>query len=890
MPLVAKTRSFFRTLFRRQHAERSLSAELESYVEERIAKGIAAGVPPAESRRRVLAELGGVESLKEEVRDAWLGRGIESTLQDLRYACRTLRRSPAFTLVVVATLALGIGANLTMFSLLRSVLWRPLPYPQSDRIVSLGVDVRSVSNAGATPQEVIALAQHAQSLEHVSTIDFADRNLFYEGQSERVTAANISDNFLPLLGARPAQGRLLHAATDTSPQQPLAALISDDLWHRRFSADPRVVGKALRLDDWNVQIAGVLPPAFRLFLPPSVSGEESADVWLPYRLDPTDPYRGVPVIARLKAGVTLSRANAELQRLAAQFQRDYPDLYSGAKAWQSSSFDLANANLHFTAYPIRDEITREARPALLFLSLAVALVLLIACVNVANLILARNSIRRRELEIRRTLGAGRSRIVRQLLLESLLLALASAAIGLFVAHFALRALAHQGASYIPLQSRIGMDSSVALFALLLSIVTTLIFGLLPAFRFTSEKGGQALRTGRSITLGSGARRLQRVLVVAEIALSIVPLVCSGLMLRSFVNLLNAPLGFNPSQVVTARVPFDAKRYPTTGQRFSLLRGILDHVRALPGVHDASAANPLPLAGQERRRVGRADRSDAPPVLATQQFALPGYLHAIGTPLLAGRDLTDADITADRAVVLIDEGLAKNLFPEGAVGKRLAVYRTGWHSDLEIIGVTARMRATSIRDDKVSHFILPFAKYPSEMSLVIQTPLSAAQIAPSLRAAVDAAHAGRPAYDVRSMRSYVLASIGDTRFVMLVLAIFAGASVLLTAVGLYGTLAYLTAQRTSEFGIRLALGSDVRSLVSIVVKESVILAALGSLLGLLAVTAVTGFLRQMLYGVQPFDGITLSTVVSLFLVLALCAAVVPAWRVTRIDPQNCLRSE
>jgi putative ABC transport system permease protein len=488
-------------------------------------------------------------------------------------------------------------------------------------------------------------------------------------------------------------------------------------------------------------------------------------------------------------------------------------------------------------------------------------------------------------------GAGRTRIIRQLLTESLVLAVASAAIGLFCTRFGLEAIGRLGASHIPLQSRIGMDAPVTLSALVLSVVTSMLFGLLPAWRLASGKTGHRLTAGRTETAGSGARRLQRTLVVAEVALSIVPLACGGLMLRSFLNLMHSPVGFDPANVVTAKVPVNLKTYPQTEQRWALLRDVLDRVRALPGVQSVSATNPLPLAAdQQTRRVGRADQPGAPPILATQQIAIPGYLGVIGTPLREGRDFTADDIAAQRDVTIIDERLAKRLWPEGAIGRRLAVYRTGWRQDLEVVGVTVPVRVTRVRDESIPHCMIPILFYPNEMSLAIKTHETAERMAPGIKLAVKAAHGGRPAFDIRPMSGYVSDSIGDTRFIMFVLAAFAGASVLLAAVGLYGTLAYLTAQRTREFGIRLALGSSVKAIVAIVIRESVLLAAAGAAMGLIGVAAVTGAIRELLYGVRPLDGMTLVGVVGLVGIVALGAASVPAWHATRIDPQTSLRSE
>lgn len=878
MQVANKIKRLLGNLLRRDQVEATLDAELRAYVEELTDRNIAKGMPREVARRHAMVEAGGIEQIKEKVREAWLGQGIEATFQDVRYACRSLLRSRGFAAVVVATLALGIGANLTMFSLMRAVLWRPLPYPEPNRIVMIQVDARNVPNAGATRGEVRGLKERSRSLQQVSMIDPVGANLEYAGEMEHVAAAYVSDDFLPLLGARAALGRTLDSRIDEGGQQVFAILISDELWRRRFSADPGVIGRAVRINNLDMQIAGVLPPGFRLFLPPSVNPSEQIDVWFPSGIDATLPYRGIPIAARLRPGVTLDQANAELQTLVEQFAREHPEAYTGGKA-------------RFTARRLHDEMTREARPALFLLSGAVGFVLLIACVNVANLMLARGSARQRELEIRRALGAGKTRIIRQLLTESLVLAVASAAIGLLCARFGLEAIGRLGASHIPLQSRIGMDAPVTLLALVLSVVTSMVFGLLPAWRLASGKTGHRLTAGRTETAGSGARRLQRTLVVAEVALSIVPLACGGLMLRSFMNLMHSPLGFDPANMVTAKVPVNLKTYPQTEQRWALLRDVLDRVRALPGVQSVSATNPLPLAAdQQTRRVGRADQPDAPPILATQQIAIPGYLGVIGTPLSEGRDFTADEIAAQRDVTIIDEGLAKRLWPEGAIGKRMAVYRTGWRQEVEVVGVTVPVRVTRVRDESIPHFMIPMLFFPNEMSLVIKTHETAERIAPGIKAAVDAAHGGRAAFDIRPMSGYVSDSIGDTRFIMFVLAAFAGASVLLAAVGLYGTLMYLTAQRTREFGIRLALGSSGKVIVAIVIRESVLLAAAGAALGLIGVVSVTGAIRELLYGVRPLDGVTLVCVVGLVGIVALGAASVPAWRATRIDPQASLRSE
>jgi predicted permease len=890
MRTYRQIKRFLGNLLHRRRAEDALGAELSAYLDEMTDRKIGNGMHPEEARRQASMEAGGIQQIKEEVRDAWLGQGVETALKDVRYGCRSLVRSPGFTAAVVVTLALGIAANLTIFSVMRAVLWRPLPYPEPNRIVEIQVDARNVANTGATRRELLSLQERSRCLEDVSTVDGADANLEYAGTSEYVTAASGSDNFLPLLGARPALGRALDSRVDASAQGPLAVLISDQLWQRRFSADPAVIGKSIRVNDIDVQIAGVLPAGFRLFLPPSITDLEDVDIWFPYRIDPIEPYRGVPLLARLRPGVTLEQANAELQMLAVQFERENPGFYSGPNGWQASPFDRGpGAKVHFAARLLQDDMTSEVRPRLFLLSALVVFVLVIACVNVANLLLARGLARQRELSIRRSLGAPRSRLIRQLLAESLVLALVSAGIGLLSAQIAVKTIAHQNAWHFPLQARVAIDGPVMVFALFLSVVTSILSGAIPAWRLATNSTGQ-LRAGRSETTRSAARRLQRILVVMEIALSIVPLVCGGLMLRSFLNLLHTPLGFDPSNVVTASIPLDSKRYPTLEQRWILLRSVLDKTRAIPGVEAASAVDVLPLQGQATRRVGREDRPDSPPILASQQFAFPGYLHTIRTALLQGRDFTDEDITKDRPVAIIDQELARRLWPEGAIGKQLVIYRTGRRDVVEVIGVTNSARLTRVRDQNTPRFLFPYGKYPSGMSLVIRTPTSADKLAPQIKAVVDKVRPGQAVLDVRGMRDYVSDSMGDTRFMVFALTVFAAASVLLAAVGLYGTLTYLTLQRTREFGIRLALGSSRKAIIAIVVQETAILTLVGTALGLLGASVMVGTIRGMLYGVRPLDGMTFVGVVGLVGIIALGSATIPAWRAAGIDPQISLRSE
>lgn len=877
MPLRPRVASLLRTLLRQRTLERELDDELQGCLEELIARKRSAGFAPEQARREALLELGGIERVKEEVRDGRVGQEIITTLRDIRFAGRLLGRSPGFAVVATLTLALGIGANVAVFSVMRSVLWRSLPYPDADRLVLLQVDARGVVNAGAAPGEVLDLRARSRLLDSLETINGVDAHVYVNGEYERVAAASVTDGVLTLLGAAPlAMGRMLHAAEDVG-EWVRSVVISDGLWRRSFGGDPAALGRQVQINNLDVQIVGILRPGFRLFLPPDTLAAEEIDVWFPTGLQQTRDHRGAPVLGRLQAGATLEQAQAELDALAAQFVADHQAAYPGGA-------------LRLSVHPLREALTVEVRPALLALAGAVAFVLLIACVNVANLMVARGKAREREFVVRRALGASRARLVRQLLAESLLLAAAGAAGGLLLGYLGVELVEWLRPSHLPRQSQIAIDGTVVLFTVTLSALTPLVLGVLPAVRLASDRGSASLHAGRADTAAPGTRRLQRALVIVEVALSIVPLVAAGLMLRTFVNLTQAPIGFEPSNVLTARIPIAFRKFRETDARWALFREVLHRVRQLPGVDDVSAGGPLPFGPWHvTRRYGRDEDPLAPLSLGTQQSTMPGYLRVMGTVLREGRDFRIDDFDARRQVVIVDERIARQLWPDGAIGKRL-VYLVGRSRiALEVIGVTNAVRVTRVRDEGLPHFFVPYHLYATDMSLVIKTRESAAALGPAIKRAVEPLGTGRAVFDVRPMSDYVAQSIGDTRFTLLILLGFAGASLLLAGVGVYGTLAYLISQRTKELGVRMALGASAGRLVAMVVGEGAALAAVGGVIGLAGAVAAMGALRRLLYEVTPFDGLTLVFVCLIVAAVAILAAARPAWRAARIDPTVALRS-
>jgi len=516
-------------------------------------------------------------------------------------------------------------------------------------------------------------------------------------------------------------------------------------------------------------------------------------------------------------------------------------------------------------------------------------VLLIACVNVANLLLVRAKTRERELAVRRALGATRLRLVRQLLAENLVLAAIGGASGLLLARLGVGVLDWLRPVHLPRQSEIAIDGAVMLWTAGLTVVSSVLFGLVPALAFTHHAHGQPLHSSRAGSLMLRSRHLHRGLVLSEVALSIVPLIAAGLMLRTFTNLLTAPIGFDPAQVVTARISLNLREFSTVDRRSGFYRDAIARVRELPGVEAASVGGPLPFApAQTTERLWRSGDREATTSIGMQQSIMPGYFSVMAIPLRGGRDISDDDIRHRRRVAVVDERLAALLWQGDAIGKRLSV---GYSKQpLEVVGVAGNIRARDIRDSGTPMIYVPSHVYEIEQTIVVKTRAPLSTIGPAIKQTVEALGPGRPVFDIRVMDDVVEASIDNTRFTMLVLSGFAVASLVLAGVGLYGTLAYLTSQRTQEFGVRLALGATATSILRLVIHEGCLLTGLGAALGLAGAIAVTRVLRELLYGVTPLDGLTIATVVALVLAVALIAVGIPAVRAGRVDPMTALRAE
>ncbi|HXW08106.1 MAG TPA: ABC transporter permease [Vicinamibacterales bacterium] len=863
-----------RALRRARHADRDLDEELRAYVDARAASYERQGRAPADARRAALIEVEGIEQVKERVRDVRIGSTVEAAARDARYGARVLWRSPGYALIVIVTIALGIGVNAAIFSVVHAVLWRSLPYPDAARILVIEADTRALPSAYSSSGPVFDVRTQSRLITSIAQVEGRDASLEVDGVMERVAAARATDELLPLLGATPLTlGRTLVTAEDAHDIVVRGVVISHELWQRRLEGDPQVIGRRLTVNNFDVQVVGVMRPDFRLVLPARNHAEERIDVWLPRDFAPSLLYRGLPLVGRLAPGASVAGAQAELTALASGFVAGHPSAYPGG--------------LRLTVRPLGEVVTRDVKPALVALSAAVGFVLIIACVNVANLHLARTRTRERELAVRRALGATRLRLVRQLLAENLILAVLGGACGLLLARLGVGALDWLRPVHLPRQSEIAIDGAAMLWTAGLTVVSSVLFGLVPALAFTRDADGQPLHSSRAGSLQLRSRRLHRGLVLSEIALSIVPLIAAGLMLRTFANLVLTPIGFDPAHVVTARISLNLGEFSTVDRRSAFYRDAIARVGGLPGVEAASIGGPPPLAPvQSTLRFWGSD--DGEGTMGMHRSVMPGYLGVMGIPLRAGRDISDDDIRHRRRVVVVDERLAARLWHGEAVGKRLSVEYS--KQPLEVVGVAGHIRARDIRDSGTLMIYVPSHVYEIEQTLVVKTRAPLSTIGPAIKQAVEALGPGRPVFDIRPMDDIVEASIDTTRFTMLLLSGFGMTSLVLAGVGLYGTLAYLTSQRTQEFGVRLALGASAGSILRLVVREGGLLTGLGAALGLAGAMAVTRALQGLLYGVTPVDALTIASVVGLVAAVALVAVGWPAWRAACVDPTTALRAE
>ena len=806
--------------------------------------------------------------------------------QDIRYGFRMLWKNPGFTVIAVVALALGISANTAIFSVVNATLLRPLPYKETERLVMVWNREPADDKAAVAPADFLDWRDRNTVFEQMASSRSWSFNLTHAGQPERILGAVANASLFPLLGVSPAVGRTFLPEEETSGSGRVVVL-SHGIWQRLFGSNPGVIGQKLVLNGESFEVVGVMPADFQY--------PQGAELWVPPRhIVPESPTAGgsvdptkvrdnhyLRVIARLKPQATLAQAKAEMETIARQLEQQYPE---------------TNTGFGMNLVPLREDLTGKIQPALVILFCAVGFVLLIACANVANLLLARATARRKEIAIRTALGASRWRVIRQLLTESVLLSVMGGGLGLLVALWGIPSLLAISPLDIRRVKEIGIDGQALGFTLLVSFLTGIIFGLAPALQASNPDLNESLKeSARGSAGGVGRSRLRGLLVVAEVALSLLLLVSAGLMIRSFMRLQEVSPGFNADRVLTMQLTLSRPDYSEDRQRAALLQQVLARIEAQPGVTSASATSTIPLGGGEVSRSfvvgGQPLPEPGKEPGAEYRAVAPHYFRTMGTPLLKGRDFTERDDAQSPGVVMINETMARRFWPnEDPVGKTLTLVSLE-KEPREIVGVVGDVRHFGLDAGAEAEMYVPYLQRPMPgVTLMIQSASAPGDVTAAVRNAVLEADRNLPVYNIRSMEEILADSVSSRRFNMLLLGIFAAIALVLAAVGIYGVMAYSVTQRTHEIGIRMALGAGRRDILKLVVGQGMILTLIGVCVGLAASLALTRLMASLLYGVTATDPLTFTGVSLLLTVIALLACYVPARRATKVDPMVALRYE
>jgi putative ABC transport system permease protein len=813
---------------------------------------------------------------------------LETFVQDLRYGARTLGRNPGFAAVAVLTLALGIGANAAIFSVVNAVLLRPLPWTEPDRAVMIWSKWTAFDKTWVSTGEVVDYRNRTQTLAEVAAWGDGQVNLTGEGDPERVAAANVTANLFSTLGVGPMLGRTFTPQEDV-PSGPSVVVLGHGLWVRRYAADPSIVGRTIQINGQAFEVTGIMPPDF--VLPTDFQNPEPTQLWTPLGMDPASTdhgNHGLYAAARLKPGATVEQAAEELGGIARAMTDEglYP---------RQMQFDTVVLSL-------TDEVVGSVRRAIWLLLGAVGFLLLIACANVANLLLARAEGRQREIAVRAALGAAGWRVVRQLLTESLVLTVAAAAVGLGLAFAGARFLAWWNPADIPRVSAVSVDSGVLLFTAAVALVTSVIFGLAPALRALRVDLTDSLKDGAQ-GASSGGRRQQfrNALVVIEMALAVVLLVGAGLMLRSLWALQRVPLGFDPSGVLTMRLALPAASYETPEEVIAFYQRLLDRVRTLPGVRQAGAARVLPL-GAPIGDFGLMVEGYIPPpgtnAKGDWEIVTDGYIEAMGERIVRGRSITSADTSDSMPIALINEEMARRYWSgREAIGGRFRIGGNPNRPFVTVVGVVGDVRHNGITEVVKEKFYVPHTQWHRStgnpvraMSLAIKSASDPTGLVGPVRQEIRAIDPGLPVANVRTADAIVASALSTPRFTGVLLGVFASLALLLSAIGIYGVLSYVVSRRTREIGIRVAIGAGRTQVLRMIVANGLILAFVGIVLGIGAAWWATRLMQGLLHGVTPSDPATFATVGFTLAVVAVAASLVPAWRASRVDPAIALKTE
>ncbi len=823
---------------------------------------------------------------------------MNTWMQDIRFALRSFAKNPGFTLAAILSLAIGIGANTSIFSVANALLFRPLPYDRPDRLVILwnrspGLDI--TQDWFSTAQYFDIKTGH-HGFEQVAIAIGGDYNLTGQGDPERVGVIRVSSNLLPMLGARPALGRLLTPDED-SPGHPSTAVLTDGMWARRFGRDPQLIGKSVVINGQPYEIVGILLQSFSLSqeVLPLLYGTEQADIFVPLPLAPAAAsqardHEDYNIVGKLKPGVSLPQAQAEMDTITAGLRRQFPENYP------------PNGGLTFSIVPLLEQVVGNVRRSLWVLLGAVGFVLLIACANVANLMLSRAVARQQEIAVRTAMGASRWHIVRQLLTESLLLSLCGGALGIFICLLSMRWIHILGIKSIPRLQDVGIDGRVLLFTVLLSVSSGILFGLAPAFRVSRLDLNSTLKdasrgsAGTSAVWGRG-NNLRRLLVVSELALSLVLLIGAGLLIRSFGRLQDVSPGFNPHGVLTFDLTMTGRRYNDKQIILNTYRQLWEQLEHSPGAIAAGGVTSLPLS----------EAFAWTPITVESRIPLPGekflnaderivaghYFEAMEIPLRRGRFFNEQDDTTKPIAVIVDEYMAGQLWPgQDPIGKRIHIVelpsKDRWQT---VVGVVGRVKQDSLDSDPRIAFYLAHTQFPTRsVTVALRGRTDPAAMLSATKKELRNLDPDLPMYYVRTMEQRVNESLARRRFSMLLLGVFASVALALATIGIYGVMAYLVNQGTRELGIRIALGASHRNILSLVVRQGMALAFSGVTIGLAAAFLLTRLMRSLLFGVEATDPITFAGISLLLAMIALLATYIPAQRAARIDPLISLRCE
>ena len=808
---------------------------------------------------------------------------MNSLGRDLRHGARLLWRDPGFSAAALAALALGMGATCAIFSVVDAVLLKPLPFrdPQSLLVVWESNPAQNLKDMFVTPGDFLEWRNQSRALQALAAVEDVHVNLTGGPnghiEPEELRGERVSASLFPLLGVQPVVGRAFSSDED-QPGHADYALLSHSLWQRRFGGDLSIAGKAIRLRDRSYTVVGVLPAGFSVL-------DSAVDVWIPLGLDPHDARTAgshfLIVIARLKPGVGVDRARTEMDLIGSRLEQANPALDKG---WRPS------------LVPLREELVGNVRPALLVLLAAVGFLLAMACVNVANLLLARGAARQKEIAIRTALGAGRGRVVAQLLSESVLLALAGGALGVALARGVVALVSRLGPASIPRLAEARIDARLFLFALGVSLATGILFGIAPAIQISGANLNAALtEVGRGGTTGRSGRMMRSALVVAEVALAVVVLIGAGLLMRSFVRLRSADPGFQPSGLLTLRVPLAGGRNAAPDRRIAFFQQVADRIATLPGVRTVGAVNGLPLTGLGGGSTFTVDGRPAPPheqrPVALLRSATSAYFRAMGIPLLAGRGLADSDTGQAPPVIVVNQTLARRFWPAGnPIGGRLVVDALNGRV-AEIVGVVGDVKPERIESEDWPTIYSPYPQAPvAAMTMVVRAARQPLSLASAVEREVHQLDPNQPVAEMRSMDEVVDRAVARARFNTALLGVFAVIAFLLAAVGIYGVISCDVSERTHEIGIRVALGAQPGDVLKLVVGHGARLAGYGIAAGMVAAFALTRLMASMLYGVQATDVYTFAAIPVLLGGVALAASYLPSRRALALDPVTALRHE